>query len=124
MLLWALRFALSAVAISWVFSEMFDTLVAMSAVTAFSWVAVAVKATASFSFGEVKVLLVKVCSCALKVNSSFPVSNGMVTVRSAVSSETAKSYVWSPVVSFIFVVFGSVTVPVKVGDAVGDFALI
>ena len=49
----------------------------------------------------VKVLFVNVCACALKVNSSAPVNKGNVTVLSAASSDTATTYWWFALVSFI-----------------------
>ena len=56
----------------------------------------------SANLGAVKVLLVRVWACALKVNSSLPVSNGKLIFLSAVSSLTVNVYWWSLVVSLIW----------------------
>ena len=46
--------------------------------------------------------VVSVCVCALNVTSSSPVSKGNVIVLSADNSDTATTYWWSALVSFIY----------------------
>ena len=55
----------------------------------------------AFIVGVVKLLFVSVCVCALNVTSSSPVSKGNVIVLSAANSDTATTYWWSALVSFI-----------------------
>ena len=68
--------------------------------------------------GAVNVLFVNVCIWSLKTNTSLPVNNGNVTVRSSLNSLTPKIYWWFELVSFIWGAVNVLFVNVKEAEAI------